>query len=183
MSILTEKIASIQLESTEKEAQVLEICSLLNTPYPVEPTTKTNYKLKPVLIPQLIEEGIVQPEKLQTIATHPICADFLKAVVKEHYNGVTKLSPTIEQLMAAGQTFMIFTELDTQAVRDRLDIAKIVASDKSKPLEQQRYEESTEEVMQPNVSWSQVNLGHAVDGEQILEILGELDGNTGNIHN
>ena len=181
MSILSDKIASIRLGSTEKEAQVLEICSLLNTPYPVEPTTKTNYKLKPVLIPHLIEEGIMQPEKLQAIATHPICADFLKAVVKEHYNGVTKLSPTIEQLMAAGRTFTIFTESDAQAVFDRLDIAKIVASDKSKPLAQQRYEESTEEVVQPNVSWSQVNLGHAVDGEQILEILGELYGSKENV--
>jgi hypothetical protein len=181
MSILSEKIASIQLESTEKEAQVLEICSLLNTPYPVESTTKTNYKLKPVLIPHLIEEGIMQPEKLQAIATHPICADFLKAAVKDHYNGVTQLSPTIEQLMAAGRTFMIFTESDAQAVRDRLDIAKIVASDQSKPLVQQRYEELTEEVTQPDISWAQTNLGRVVDGNEVLEILGELHGSQENV--
>lgn len=181
MSILSEKIASIELESTEKAAQVLEICNLLNTPYPVEPTTKTNYKLKPVLIPHLIEEGIMQPEKLQAIATHPICADFLKDLVREHYNGATELSPTIEQLIAAGRTFMIFTESDAQVVRDRLDIAKIVASDKLKPLAQQRYEESIEGVMQPNISWAQVNLGHAVDGEQVLKILGELYGNKENV--
>lgn len=181
MSILSEKIASIQLGSTEKEAQVLEICSLLNTPHPVESATKTNYRLKPVLIPHLIEEGIMQPEKLQAIAAHPICAIFLKDVVKEHYDGTTELSSTIKQLIAAGRTFMIFTESDAQAVRDRLDIAKIVASDKLKPLAQQRYEESTEEVIQPNVSWSQVNLGHAVDGEQILKILGELYGSKENV--
>lgn len=181
MSILSEKIASIQLESTERAAQIIEVCSLLNTYYPVASKTKTNYKLKPLLIPHLIEEGIVEAEKLQTIATHPICADFLKDLVRDHYNGATELSPTIEKLVAAGRTFGVLTEADAQAVRDRLDIAKVVEADQAKPLEQRRYEEWVEEIPQPPASWSQANLGRAIGGDEVLQILGEIYGDEENV--
>lgn len=176
MSVLSDKIATLSLSSTEKDTQVLEVCSLLNTPYPISPNIKTNYKLKPLLIPHLIEEGIMAPEKLQALATHPICSDFLKALVREHYNGATELSPTIEQLVAAGRTFMILTEPEAQAVRDRLDIAKVGEADKTKSLAEKRYEEWTEEIPQPPVSWSQENLGRSVNGDEVLQILGELYG-------
>lgn len=177
MSILLDVIKSLTLTSVEKDAQVLEVCALLNTPVPIAPVTKINYKLKPLLIPHLIEEKLLAPEKLQALATHPICSDFLKALVREHYNGATELTPTIEQLVAAGRTFMVLTEADAQAVRDRLNIDKVVEADAAKPLEQRRYTEWTEEIPQESVSWSQSNLGRAIDGDEILEILGDLYGN------
>ncbi len=176
MTVLFDKIAGLQLKSEEKSAQVLEVCALLNTPQPIAPKVKTNYKLKPLLIPHLIEEGLIMPEKLQAIAVHPICVDFLKALVRDHYGGATELSPTIERLVAAGRTFGVLTEADAQAVRDRLDVAKVVEVDRTKPLEQRRYEEWVEEIPQDPVSWSQANLGRAIGGDEVLEILGELYG-------
>lgn len=180
MSILSDKIASLNLEAEERDAQVLEICAILNTPHPIAPLTQVNYQLKPVLIPNLIEEGIMEASKLQAIAVHPICADFLKALVKDHYNGATELSPTIERLVAAGRTFTILTEADAQAVRNRLDIAKVVEVDKAKSPEQRRYEERIEEIDQPPISWAQIYLGRSIDGEEILQILGELYGSQEN---
>lgn len=176
MSILSEKITSLNLESKERNAQVLEICGMLNAQREIPSIKSTNYKLKPLLIPHLIEEGIVEAAKLQTIATHPICSDFLKALVKEHYNGATELSSTIEQLVAAGRTFGVLTETDAQAVRDRLDLAKVMEADRGKPIDQRRYEEWIEEIPQPPVSWSQANLGRTIGGDEVLEILGELYG-------
>lgn len=176
MSLLLDKIASLNLTSQEQSAQVLEVCAHLNTPEQVAPKTKTNYKLKPVLIPHLIEEGIMEASKLQAIASHPICVDFLKAVIKDHYSGAIELSPTIEQLVAAGRTFMLLTDTDAQAVRDRLTLAKVVEADRTKPLEQQRYEEWVEEIPQNPVSWSQANLGRAIGGDEVLQILEELYG-------
>lgn len=181
MSILSDKIAVLTLESIDRDVQILEICRLLNTPQEVPPLTKTNYRLKPILIPHLIEEGIMESVKLQELAEHPICADFLKALVREHYNGATELSQTIEQLVAAGRTFMILTEADAQAVRDRLNLAKVVEADKSKPQEKQRYETWTEEIPQLPISWSQANLGRAIEGAEILEILGEFYGSKENV--
>lgn len=177
MSILADKISTIKLTSIELSAQVLEICALLNTPVPIASATKTVYRLKPLLIPHLIEEGLLVPEKLQALVVNPICADFLKALIKEHYDGATEISPTIEQLVAAGRTFMILTEVDAQAVRDRLNVDKVVATDVDKPLAQRRYTEWTEEIPQEPISWSQLNLGRTVNGDEVLAILGELYGN------
>jgi hypothetical protein len=175
-NILLDKITKLELKADDRDAQVLEVCGILNTPQPIAPLTKTNHKLKPLLIPHLIEEKLLVPEKLQALATHPICSDFLKALVREHYNGATELTPTIEQLVAAGRTFMVLTEADAQAVRDRLDIDKVVEIDAAKPLDQRRYTEWIEEVPQESVSWSQLNLGRAIDGDEVLQILGELYG-------
>ncbi len=176
MNILSEEISKLKLTSIDRDAQVLEVCSLLSIPLPIAPLTKTVYKLKPLLIPHLIEEGLLAPEKLQALVVNPICADFLKALIKEHYNGATEMSPTIEQLVAAGRTFMVLTEADAQAVRDRLDLTKVVEADKAKPLEQRRYEEWTEDIPQSPVSWVEANLGRVIDGEEVLQILGELYG-------
>lgn len=176
MSILSDKIAALGISQKEVGAQVLEICALLNTPEPIAPLAITRYKLKPLLIPHLIEEGIFAVEKLQAIATHPICADFLKALVEEHYLGAVEVTPTVERLLAAGRTFMVLTEADVLAVRDRLNVEKIREIDKDKPLEQRRYIEWTEEDLQPPISWAQQSLGRPVDGDEVLEILGELYG-------
>lgn len=181
MIILSDKISSLILESKERSAQVLEVCALLNTPQQGVVKTTTKYKLKPLLIPHLIEEGIMTPDKLQALVINPICADFLKALVREHYNGAVEVTPTIERLVAAGRTFMVLTESDAQAVRDRLNVVKVVEADKLKPLKQQRYEEWVEEIPQPPISWSEENLGRLVDGDEVLQILGDLYGDEKNI--
>jgi len=176
MTVLSDKIATLILASGDIESQVLEVCALLNTPEPIAPTIETRYKLKPLLIPHLIEEGIFSVEKLQAIATHPICSDFLKSLFREHYSGATEISPTIEQLLAAGRTFAILTEAEVAAVRNRLDARKIAEIDRNKPISDRRYEEWNEEIPQPSVSWAAANLGRQIEGDEVLQILGELYG-------
>ena len=97
MNTLLDKIQQLHsnLESQERNAQVLEICALLNTSNSIAPTAVTRYKLKPLLVPHLIQEGILAAEKLQVFAVHPICSDFLKALFREHYSGATEISPTM----------------------------------------------------------------------------------------
>jgi len=176
VTILSDKIATLILEPEDIESQVLEVCAILNKPEPIAPVSETKYNLKSVLIPHLIEEGILDPAKLEAIATHPVCADFLKALIRDHYNGATALSSTIQQLLAAGQTFLILTEAEVVAVQDRFDVEKIVEIDEAKPIEQRRYDEWTEEVPQDPISWAMTNLERAIDGSEVLQILGELYG-------
>lgn len=179
MNVLADKIKTLELKTKaqEKAAQILEICHLLNNPIPIAPKTKTNYKLKPLLIPHLLEEGIVAPNKLQALATHPICAEFLKKLIEDHSEGAIEVSPTIQKLLAAGRTFGILVEEDAEKVRNRLDIAKVVEIDHEKPPEQRRYETWIEEIPQNPVSWAQVNMGRAIEGNEISLILGELYAN------
>ena len=176
MSILSEKIAALSITARERYAQVIEVCSLLNDLQPVAPTKETRYKLKPLLIPHLIEEGILAAEKLQEIKDDSCCRIFLEELVREHYRGVTEITPAIERLLAAGQTFLLLDEAEVRAVRDRLNIEKIREADRSKLPKDRRYEEWIEEIPQPPVSWAQINLGRAADGEEILQLLGELYG-------
>jgi hypothetical protein len=176
MNILLNKIKTLKLETIEKEAQILEICAKLNTPIQGSPTTKTHYKLKPLLIPHLLEEGVIAPNKLQALANHPICAEFLKKLIEDHSEGVIELSPTIQKLLAAGRTFAILTEEDAEGVRNRLNLAKVIELDREKPSEDRRYESWIEESQSESISWAQVNMGRAIEGQEILHILGELYG-------
>jgi hypothetical protein len=177
MNILLDKIKNLNLETTEKEAQILEICAKLNTPIQIAATTKTNYKLKPLLIPHLLEEGIIAPNKLQALANHPICAEFLKKLIEDHSEGATELSPTIQKLLAAGRTFSILAEEDAEAVQDRLNIAKVIELDHEKPSEHRRYVSWIEEIQPEPISWAQANMGRAIEGYEISHILSKLYGN------
>ncbi|NJR25768.1 MAG: hypothetical protein HC786_28445 [Richelia sp. CSU_2_1] len=171
---MSDKIASLNLTSEGKNERVLEICALLNKPEPTLPQTETERSLLPVRIPTLISEGIVQAQSLQAISLHPICGRFLEAVIAEHYNGAIELTPAIQRLLVASQTFSLLSEAEAKAIRDRFDLEKTIEADKNKPPEQRRYREFTREVAQPPISWAQSVLGRSVEGEEILEIIEEF---------